>query len=52
MEKRIVTIELEVLTSRMTDREITRDVERLAMNLKGIESGQTTIEEIDVKEIR
>lgn len=52
MEKRKIIVELEVLTARMTDREITRDVERLAMNLKGIESGQTTIEEIEVKEIR
>lgn len=52
MEKRIVTIELEVLTARMTDREIERDLDRLVLSLRDIESGQTTVKDVEIKEIK
>ena len=52
MEKRIVTIELEVLTARMTDREIERDIDRLVLPLRDLESGQTTVKDLEVKEIK
>ncbi len=43
---------MRVLTSRMTEREIERDIDRILMNLRDIESGETTIKEVNVKEIR
>ena len=51
MEKRKVTIELEVLTARMTEREIERDLDRLLVPLRDIESGQTTVKDVEIKEI-
>lgn len=51
MEKRKVIIELEVLTARMTDREIERDIDRLVLPLRDLESGQTTVKDVEVKEV-
>lgn len=47
-----VTIEMEVLTARMTDREIERDIGRLIIPLRNLESGQTTVKDVEVKEIK
>lgn len=52
MEKRKIIVEIEVLTARMTDREIERDLDRLVLPLRDLESGQTTVKDIEVKEIR
>ena len=52
MEKRIVTIELAVLTARGTDREIERDLDRLVIPLRDLESGQTTVKDVEIKEIK
>ena len=43
---------MRVSTSRMTEREIERDVDRLVLNLQGLESGATTIKEVRFKEVR
>lgn len=51
MEKRKIIVELEVLTARMTDREIERDLDRLLVPLRDIESGQTTVKDVEIKEI-
>ena len=51
MEKRKIIVELEVLTARMTDREIERDLDRLMNPLRDLESGQTTVKDVEVKEI-
>lgn len=51
MERKKVVIELEVLTSRMTSREIERDLDRVLVPLRDIESGQTTVKDVEVKEI-
>lgn len=51
MEKKRVTIELEVLTSRMQTREIERDLDRLLLPLIDIESGDTRIDKIEITEI-
>ena len=52
MEKKKVTIELEVLTSQWQDREIERDLDRLVLPLKNVESGQTRVTNIEIKAIR
>ena len=51
MERKKVVIELEVFTSRMTSREIERDLDKLLVPLRDIESGQTTVKDVEVKEI-
>ena len=51
MEKRKIIVELEVLTSRITDREIERDLDRLLVPLRDIESGQTSVQDVEIKEI-
>lgn len=51
MEMKRVTIELEVLTSRMQPREIERDLDRLLLPLIDIESGDTRIDKIEITEI-
>lgn len=51
MERRTVNVSLTVLTTRQRDREIDIDLCRLGHNLVGMESGETTIEEVNIKEI-
>lgn len=51
MESRRIILELRVLTSRMTEREIERDIDRLVMNLRDVESGETTVKEATIKEV-
>ena len=36
----------------MTDREIERDLDRLVLSLRDIESGQTTVKDVEIKEIK
>lgn len=52
MERKKVIIELSVLTRRMTDRDVERDVGRLMLPLRNVESGQTVVDDVDVKEVR
>lgn len=51
MERRTVRVELTVLTTRQREREIDIDLCRLGHNLEGMESGETTIESMEIKEI-
>lgn len=48
MERRRVTVELSVLTQRMSSREVERDVDSLVRSLKGQESGQTEVTDYDI----
>lgn len=52
MEKKKVVVELEVLTARMTSREIERDLDKLLVPLNNIETGQTTIVGTDIITVR
>ena len=52
MERRKVIVELSVLTMRHTDRDIERDIDRVVLPLRNIESGQTTVEDVEVKDVR
>ena len=52
MERKKVVIELDVLTSRFSSRDVERDLDRILIPLRTIESGQTKIEEVTIKEIR
>lgn len=51
MERKKVVIELEVLTSRMTSREIERDLDRVLIPIRNIESGHTTITDTNIKSV-
>lgn len=51
MERKRVIVELTVLTQRMTEREIERDVDHLVLPLKNVEYGQTVIDDVKVKEV-
>ena len=48
MERKKVTIELEVLTSRIASRDIERDLDRLLLPLKSVESGETKVDDVDI----
>lgn len=52
MEKKKVVVELEVLTGRMTSRDIEHDLDRVLLPLKSIESGDTTINDINMVCVR
>ena len=52
MEKKKVLVELTVMTSHWRDRDIERDVDRLVLPLRNVESGQTVIDEVVIKEVR
>lgn len=52
MEKKKVTIELEVLTGRMTSRDIERDLDRVLIPLRSIGSGETTINDVEIVCVR
>lgn len=49
MERKKVIIEMSVLTSRFLDREVERDLDDILLPLVNKESGETTIEEIEIK---
>lgn len=46
MERKKLIVEVSVLTQRMSSRDVERDVEGLLRPLRGLENGQTTVEEI------
>lgn len=48
MERKKVTIELTVLTSRIASRDIERDLDRLLLPLKSVESGETKVDDVDI----
>ena len=52
MERKKVLIELDVRTEHWRDRDIERDVIRLVMPLKNVESGNTVVDEVEIKEVR
>lgn len=52
MERKKVIVELTVLTQRFQDRDIERDIDALILPLRRKESGQTEIEDVDIKSIR
>ena len=52
MERKKVIIELEVLTSRFVSRDIERDLDRVLLPLKDIESGETKIDNVEVITMR
>ena len=51
MEKKKVTVELTVLTSRANNREVEHDLWKLCPAFRGLESGATQIDDIDIKSI-
>ena len=51
MEKKTVKVELTVLTSRPNTREVEHDLWKLCPAFRGLESGETKIEDVDIKEI-
>lgn len=46
-----MVIELSVLTSRFMEREVERDLDDMLLSLRGKESGDTFIDEIEIKSI-
>lgn len=52
MERKKVIIELEVLTSRFVSRDIERDLDRVLLPLKEIESGETKIDKVEIITMR
>ena len=51
MEKKKVLVELTVLTGHWRDRDIERDIDRLMIPLRNVESGQTVIDEVEIKSV-
>lgn len=51
MEKKKVIVELSVLTSRPNNREVEYDLWKLCPAFRGLESGETQIEDVDIKSI-
>lgn len=52
MERKKVVVELEVLTSRFASRDIEKDLDRVLLPLKTIESGETKIDNVDIITVR
>ena len=52
MEKKVVRIEMTVYTDNFRDRDTERDLDRVLVPLRNIESGQTRIEEVRINDIR
>lgn len=52
MERKKVIVELEVLTSRFVSRDIERDLDRVLLPLKEIESGETKIDKVEIITMR